>query len=352
MYNANMVRTISSIIYILLILVLFVDSVGSTTTVQKFVGLSSHSIALLLFLVLLNFRIQFRTRMWDIIIKINAFVVFPVLFLTSVTLAIIDAVTYPNFVFSQTSLQYTQIYSIAIFSGAVALLQMPTAWLINHYKRIIFYGAPVALLLAIIANIFPFDQFLHWSQEDEIIEQFQNAVLFLSLILCFRLSMFFRKKKDRTSNIFFVFIFIGLFVLFAEEVSWGQRIIGIETPEVFMEKNIQHEVSIHNLYLFDRHIDIAYLLVSFLGSIGWAAKKRSKFIRRHVVSYIIPMKFCTSYFIIPLLFYTFNAIDLRFGHFDEFMELLIYAGLMFTFITTYVLVTKRKGIYEQLKDAS
>lgn len=32
-----------------------------------------------------------------------------------------------------------------------------------------------------------------------------------------------------------------------EEISWGQRILGIETPEFFRENNVQNEITIHNL---------------------------------------------------------------------------------------------------------
>ncbi|MCU0612908.1 MAG: hypothetical protein MUE60_14110, partial [Candidatus Eisenbacteria bacterium] len=32
-----------------------------------------------------------------------------------------------------------------------------------------------------------------------------------------------------------------------EEISWGQRIVGYQTPTYFSERNVQHEVTIHNL---------------------------------------------------------------------------------------------------------
>ncbi|WP_164657998.1 hypothetical protein [Tropicibacter sp. Alg240-R139] len=44
-------------------------------------------------------------------------------------------------------------------------------------------------------------------------------------------------------------IFLGLaWLLFAfEEISWGQRVLGIETPDVMMEYNYQDELNFHNL---------------------------------------------------------------------------------------------------------
>jgi hypothetical protein len=48
--------------------------------------------------------------------------------------------------------------------------------------------------------------------------------------------------------------YLGLaFVFFlgaGEEISWGQRIFGIETPEAWAEVNVQRETNLHNLEVF------------------------------------------------------------------------------------------------------
>lgn len=53
---------------------------------------------------------------------------------------------------------------------------------------------------------------------------------------------------------FFRLTLLGLagvfFVAAAEEVSWGQRIFGIETPNLIKEVNVQKELTLHNLILF------------------------------------------------------------------------------------------------------
>lgn len=50
-------------------------------------------------------------------------------------------------------------------------------------------------------------------------------------------------------------IFIGLAFMFffagGEEISWGQRIFNIQTPETFAEVNVQGETNIHNISLFE-----------------------------------------------------------------------------------------------------
>ncbi len=49
-------------------------------------------------------------------------------------------------------------------------------------------------------------------------------------------------------------ILIALFFIFVggEEISWGQRLLGYETPESIVDKNVQGETTLHNLSFFDR----------------------------------------------------------------------------------------------------
>ncbi len=43
---------------------------------------------------------------------------------------------------------------------------------------------------------------------------------------------------------------IGCFVLFGEEISWGQRVFGIQTPQALRDANFQQEINLHNLNIF------------------------------------------------------------------------------------------------------
>ena len=49
-----------------------------------------------------------------------------------------------------------------------------------------------------------------------------------------------------------VWLCMGALFLFGamEEISWGQRIFGIQSPEWFLRHNAQHETNIHNLVLW------------------------------------------------------------------------------------------------------
>ena len=86
---------------------------------------------------------------------------------------------------------------------------------------------------------------------------------------------FFKTKK----NIFFLLLGITFFLGFAEEISWGQRIFNLPTPEILNKYNIQKEMTIHNLAFFQvrtaegcrksnwallLHINVHFILFSFI----------------------------------------------------------------------------------------
>ncbi len=60
------------------------------------------------------------------------------------------------------------------------------------------------------------------------------------------------------------------FLGFAEEISWGQRILGIETPEALRMRNKQQEINLHNLDIFYKEKSEANLLnTEILFSLFW-----------------------------------------------------------------------------------
>ena len=60
-----------------------------------------------------------------------------------------------------------------------------------------------------------------------------------------------RLRRIRSTAFVVVSVFLGLVFLFGigEELSWGQRIFGIETPAPLKQYNKQQELNIHNLKL-------------------------------------------------------------------------------------------------------
>ena len=109
--------------------------------------------------------------------------------------------------------------------------------------------ALVTIILAIGYLLFYTNsaQFEWFIQEDGVAEWLTVAGLLLGSIVCFyRVG---RLMKTRSKWFLFVTFGLGLFLFFAagEEISWGQRIFGISTPEYFQQHNAQQETNLHNL---------------------------------------------------------------------------------------------------------
>ena len=93
------------------------------------------------------------------------------------------------------------------------------------------------------------------TNEDGIVENASAIFLLLSSIF-FALSYVLSKSQQlhgyqRMRNLVFLLLAILFFVAMGEEISWGQRIFNIETPDSLKEINYQEEINLHNLNIFE-----------------------------------------------------------------------------------------------------
>ena len=84
------------------------------------------------------------------------------------------------------------------------------------------------------------------NREDYIIEWL--TVLFFLLAAITAIALGFLIKRKGSAYPLFLILFAGGCILFAvEEVSWGQRIFNVESPEYFIEHSDQQEINVHNI---------------------------------------------------------------------------------------------------------
>ncbi len=92
--------------------------------------------------------------------------------------------------------------------------------------------------------------FRDYVHEDGIIEWLTVAALVCGMIICITRTIRLRNKKPLfflSGTVFFTLLFIfGA----GEEVSWGQRIFNLDTPELFQKYNAQKETNIHNFVVY------------------------------------------------------------------------------------------------------
>ena len=65
--------------------------------------------------------------------------------------------------------------------------------------------------------------------------------------------IFFVKAAITYRNLLLFLLGMVMFLGAGEEISWGQRVIGFDTPDWIMERNVQREFTLHNLEFFNNH---------------------------------------------------------------------------------------------------
>lgn len=87
---------------------------------------------------------------------------------------------------------------------------------------------------------------------------------------------FFFRSYWITKNLYFALLVVIFFFGAGEEISWGQRYFGFDTPAAVKERNIQKEFNLHNIDIF--HPQDAegsksglekFLTIDFLYNIFW-----------------------------------------------------------------------------------
>ena len=95
-----------------------------------------------------------------------------------------------------------------------------------------------------------------------------------------------------------VFIFIAI-----EEISWGQRILGLDLPEFFSEST-QDEMNIHDLPAIAYFEDPSFIIAGFIGALLWIIFQKSTNTNLYSFKrFFVPRWYLMSYFLPVSIFY-------------------------------------------------
>lgn len=124
------------------------------------------------------------------------------------------------------------------FLGRVSVVAF--LWLLGAYSLPLMLESSVVNQLAL---------------EDGVVESIGAVGFFAASVLFFVL---FHKSRFQQrapynplkGNVFYMLLGLAFLFVGMEEISWGQRIIGFQTPEGLAEVNAQREFNFHNLEIF------------------------------------------------------------------------------------------------------
>ena len=191
-------------------------------------------------------------------------------------------------------------------------------------------GVCVAAFAAIMALYYRFPVWYVYLISEDTPAEYATTTAYLAGC-CMMAWAMIRNRDART--MINVLLLLFMFFVGMEEISWGQRIIGIETTDFFMEHNHQREFNLHNLsfvkytkMLFHNGV-LVWLLLS------WIPWRKLGILGRLLEWLKVPKipPFTAPYFILALVFAYFGIIPKS----EEFNELIFAYGFAFLSLDIY-----------------
>lgn len=203
------------------------------------------------------------------------------------------------------------------------------------------------MILAVVAE----DAFHFLIDEDHPIEWLQLAAN-VGAAAAFALAAVRARRRGRTGLMALYALVALTFVLIAgEEISWGQRIFGWETPELLEEVNHQGEANIHNIGIVQKASNLGEMLAglyAFALPILWAVPRiRSRLGRLDPL--LVPPVCLIALFFLPFAYRAVRLVLLpdvgeRLVELGEVPELTFYVGAMVMGIVTARVLGRRSAL--------
>jgi hypothetical protein len=212
------------------------------------------------------------------------------------------------------------------------------AWGLSPRAAFVLAAFPVFLAGLVAASHFVHPIYRFLTEEDSVLEWLQVTCLFGTvLFLGLTARILVARREWLWAGLFAAGALVVFFVV-GEEVSWGQRLLGIQTPEDFEAINNQGEINVHNVVGVLMTLNFATMIGAALAvalplAVG-ASRELGWSVHRLAYRVVPPLALVTA-FAIPFAyrFARFIRSHGTSGSFAEMVELSLYFGLfMFAFL--------------------
>ena len=200
--------------------------------------------------------------------------------------------------------------------AAIALLIVPPVGAVVVALTGFWY--PLFRMLTAEDHIFEWVQFFCW------------VVVFLSGIA---MTQRLWTTRRRGVAVLWAIVALGAFVIAGEEIAWGQRLFGLETPDALARVNRQGEITVHNIGSWGLVFDAVFIVAGLYGagSAFWYRLHRPP-PNRQLVDLLVPPLFLVSLFLAVPLYKTIRAglwlVGVpSFVDYAEYIELCLVFGL-------------------------
>jgi hypothetical protein len=122
-----------------------------------------------------------------------------------------------------------------------------------------------AFLVAASALYRPLFRFL--TKEDRVLEWLQFAVLIAAAVVIAKVGLHLRREGKLGFALLWGVFALGCVVIAGEEIAWGQRVLGLETPAALDEVNHQGQITAHNIRGVQDAINLVFTAAGLYGSV-------------------------------------------------------------------------------------
>ena len=139
-------------------------------------------------------------------------------------------------------------------------------WGLLPRQALVILLIPMLIVLAMVAAVPFFEVFVWITGEDSLIESLQFLFLLGTGLTFIRLA-FILGRRSRLGTVLCVLAALAVFFVSGEEIAWGQRFFGWETPENLKALNYQDETTLHNIGSAHQLSIYAVMLAGMYGSL-------------------------------------------------------------------------------------
>ncbi|MHC6594069.1 hypothetical protein [Arthrobacter sp. C152] len=208
-------------------------------------------------------------------------------------------------------------------------------------------------LAAVVAATVPFKEFYLWLvDEDHPIEWTQFACLVAAIFFLAFLAFRLYRRGQKGMAVLYAVIAVGVVFLAGEEISWGQRIFGWQTPAGMESINRQDETNLHNIRGVQEFVPAAMLLASLYGACVplvavWLGERWKSVASRRL---LVPPLCLVPSFLLAAAYRLFRLLIWQeptfvISEYGEVLELTLYFGLaMFSWFNVRRLLEARPAV--------
>jgi len=275
----------------------------------------------------------------DVYYRTLALFIAPVVTSLAVLMPILNVFYHPNFSFALFHAQPKPFELVSLFFLVVGIINFDWSAIKKHWQWAVFV-TPILLMghLIMLQWNYPHLIFAKLKQEDGLFEYLTFAAyLVTSFFAVQTLRRVIRGFSAEWRRVILVAMFslaaIGAFLIAGEEISWGQRLLGVETPPEIVEISSQEDLTFHNLKSVIGLVYFSYaglgIYAAALGMVMLVVLQRLPSALRPWAQILIP-KWYWSLFFVPMVVYVYlRETDgyVTFGHWEEVSEMVFSFGI-------------------------